>query len=151
MTSPTASIPWQGFDHVALATPDLEATLHFYSEVLGIQAGEIYEAGGGKTRHCFIKPGNTFAQGLHFWEAPGAPLPPPIESLEWQKPETITAGMFLHLAFALPDETAGLALHERLSQYHVQMGEINDLGSLRSMVFLDNNGVMLEAIWRRAV
>jgi hypothetical protein len=27
------------------------------------------------------------------------------------------------------------------------MGEINNLGSLRNMVFLDNNGLMLEAIW----
>jgi hypothetical protein len=34
-----------------------------------------------------------------------------------------------------------------LCQYHVQMGEINDLGSLRNMVFLDNNRVLLEAIW----
>jgi catechol 2,3-dioxygenase-like lactoylglutathione lyase family enzyme len=148
MTSSTT--PWQGFDHVAIATPNLEATLHFYCEILDMQAGEIYEARGGKTRHCFIKPGNTLAQGLHFWEVPDAPLPPPIESLEWHQPQTIAAGMFLHMAFALPDETAALALRERLSQYHVQMGEITDLGSLRSMVFLDNNHMMLEAIWPKA-
>ena len=147
MTSPTTPLPWQGFDHVALATPDLETTIRFYCDVLGMQAGEIYQARGGKTRHCFIKPGNTPAQGIHFWEVPGAQLPPPVESLEWHQPETVTAGMLLHLAFALSDEAAALALRERLRKLQVQMGEINDLGSLRNMVFLDNNGVMLEAIW----
>lgn len=147
MTSTTTPLPWQGFDHVALATPDLEATIRFYCDVLGMQVGEIYQARGGKNRHCFIKPGMTDAQGVHFWEVPGAQLPPPVESLEWHQPETVTAGMLLHLAFALSNEAAALALRERLRQQQVQMGEINDLGSLRNMVFLDNNGVMLEAIW----
>ncbi len=147
MASTTSTLPWQGFDHVALATPDLEATIRFYRDVLGMQVGEIYQARGGKTRHCFIKPGNTFAQGLHFWEVPGAQLPPSVESLEWHQPETVTAGMLLHIAFVLPGEAAALALRERLRKQNVQMGEINDLGSMRNMVFLDNNGVMLEAIW----
>ncbi|WP_165422810.1 VOC family protein [Ktedonosporobacter rubrisoli] len=71
-----ADIAWQGIDHVALATPDLETTIHFYCDVLGMQAGEIFQARDGKTRHCFIKPGNTPAQGLHFWEVPDAQLPP---------------------------------------------------------------------------
>ena len=35
----------------------------------------------------------------------------------------------------------------RVAGEHVQVGEINDLGSLRNMVFLDNNRLMLEAIW----
>ncbi len=37
MTSTTTPLPWQGFDHVALATPDLEATIRFYCDVLGMQ------------------------------------------------------------------------------------------------------------------
>lgn len=147
MTPSTISLPWQGFDHIALATPDLEATLRFYCEILGMQASEIHQARGGKTRHCFIKPGNTLAQGLHFWEVPDAQLPPPVASLEWHQPATVTAGMLLHIALALPDEAVAHTLRERLSQYHVQMGEINDLGSQRNMVFLDNNRMMLEAIW----
>ncbi len=26
----TTTIPWQGFDHVAIITHDLDATIHFY-------------------------------------------------------------------------------------------------------------------------
>ncbi|WP_165422809.1 hypothetical protein [Ktedonosporobacter rubrisoli] len=55
--------------------------------------------------------------------------------------------MALHVAFTLPDERAALALCERLEQHNVQVGEMNDLGSMRNMVFLDNNRLMLEAIW----
>lgn len=142
-------VDWQGFDHVALATPDLESSIHFYCEILGMQAGEIYEARGGKTRHCFIKPGMTRSQGLHIWEVPGAKLPPRFESLEWHQPDTITAGALLHIAFTLPDEAAGLALRARLEHHHIEVGETHDLGPLRSMVFIDINGIMIEAIWPR--
>ncbi|GLV60487.1 hypothetical protein KDH_73060 [Dictyobacter sp. S3.2.2.5] len=147
MTTSTQPIPWQGIDHPALATHDLDETIHFYRDVLGMQAGEIYEARGGKTRHCFIKPGATPAQGLHFWEMPGAQLPPLPESLEWQRPATIMAGTVFHIAFSLPNEMAAQALRERLRQHDARMSEISDLGHLRSMVFFDNNHLMLEAIW----
>jgi catechol 2,3-dioxygenase-like lactoylglutathione lyase family enzyme len=145
--SSTTTIPWQGFDHVAIITHDLDATVHFYSEVLGMQIGEIYEARGGKNRHCFIKPGPILAQGLHFWEVPGAPLPPPLETLSWQQPGSITSGLIQHIAFMLPDEAAALTLRQRLHQHNVQVSEITDLGTMRDMTFLDNNGTMLEAIW----
>jgi len=143
----TTTIPWQGFDHVAIITHDLDATVHFYSEVLGMQIGEIYEARDGKNRHCFIKPGPIAGQGLHFWEVPGAPLPPPFETLSWQQPASITSGLIQHIAFMLPDEAAALTLRQRLQQHNVQVSEITDLGTMRDMTFLDNNGTMLEAIW----
>jgi catechol 2,3-dioxygenase-like lactoylglutathione lyase family enzyme len=143
----TTTIPWQGFDHVAIMTHDLDATVHFYREVLGMQVGEIYEARGGKNRHCFIKPGPIAGQGLHFWEVPGAPLPPPLETLSWQQPTSITSGFIQHIAFTLPNEAAALTLRQRLHQHNVQVSEINDLGTMRDMTFLDNNGTMLEAIW----
>ncbi len=145
-----AAVSWQGFNHIAVATPDLDATIRFYQDVLGMEVGEIYAARGGKTRHCFIKPGTTAALGLHFWEVSSALARPQLETLGWQQPGFITAGDMLHIAFTLPDEAAGLALRERLSRHAVRMDEINDLGEMRSFVFLENNGVMLEAIWLKA-
>ena len=40
MTS-DSSVPWRGFHHIALVTPELEATVAFYTGVLGMQAGRI--------------------------------------------------------------------------------------------------------------
>jgi len=47
----------------------------------------------------------------------------------------------------LPNEEAGLALRERLSSYGVPLTPIMNQRELRNMVFLDNNGMALEAIW----
>ncbi|GHO46264.1 VOC family protein [Ktedonospora formicarum] len=141
------NISWQGFHHVATIARDLDATIAFYRDVLGMQIGEIHEARGGKTRHCFITPGTTRAWGLHVWESTNAEMPPLPESLTWQQPDTIMAGLIQHIAFTLPDEEAGLALRERLRQHGSRFSDIVDFGGLRSLTFLDNNGTMLEAIW----
>lgn len=148
MTTPSqnSSLPWQGFHHVATIVRDLDATIAFYRDVLGMQIGEIYEARGGKTRHCFITPGATSALGLHVWEMTNAQLPPRPDVLEWQQPDTLMAGTIQHIAFSLANDAA-LALQERLRQHSVLTGEIIDFGPFFSLTFLDNNGTMLEAIW----
>ncbi len=137
--------PWRGFHHVALVTPDLDATIQFYQGVLGMQAGEIMERG---ERHCFIKPGDGDTRGLHVFEHPEAEL--------FAQPEILSErfgflrGALQHMAFALPDEAAAIALRERLRSHGVQMTDINELGPLRNFLFLDNNGLLLEATWSKA-
>jgi hypothetical protein len=88
--------------------------------------------------------------GLHFFEYPQAPY----SNLHEQ---SLAATVFdpgptflSHISFALPNEEAGLALGERLSSYGVPMTPIMNQGDLRNMVFLDNNGIALEAIWPTA-
>ncbi len=48
---------WRGFHHVALVTPDLDETICFYGEVLGMTVGEVFGATRRQGRHCFIRPG----------------------------------------------------------------------------------------------
>jgi catechol 2,3-dioxygenase-like lactoylglutathione lyase family enzyme len=62
---------WRGFHHVALVTPDLDATIRFYGDVLGMRVGEVVSATERQGRHCFIKPCDTVETwGLHFFERP---------------------------------------------------------------------------------
>lgn len=141
-TYPTdQAIPWRGFHHVALATPDLEATIRFYVDVLGMYAGEVMDRHG---KHCFIKPGNSDTWGLHVFETPQAEIFPYPDSSERF---VFIPGALQHIAFALPDEHAALALRERLDRHGVRTTSVNEIGPLCNFLFVDNNGTLLEATW----
>jgi catechol 2,3-dioxygenase-like lactoylglutathione lyase family enzyme len=74
MSTDRPPLPWGGFHHVALATPDLERTRAFYRDVLGMDVGDVLVGGGAvPARHCFVRPGADAATwGLHFFEHPDA-------------------------------------------------------------------------------
>jgi catechol 2,3-dioxygenase-like lactoylglutathione lyase family enzyme len=143
-TTPLATPPWRGFHHLALVTPDLDATIAFYTEVLGMQVSALFPASDRNGRHCFIKPGETDSWGLHVFERADAQI--------FQFPEEMQRFVFIpgalqHIAFALPSRADGLALRERLAAFGVATTEIATLGAIQNTLFWDNNGVMLEATW----
>ena len=135
---------WQGFHHLALITPDLDATIRFYTEVLGMTVLAQMPASNHAPRHCFIQPGATPAWGLHFFEIPDAQLfPYPVEMPRF----AIVPGALQHIAFALPNLDAAMDLRERLAYHGIVPSDINTLGTLQNMLFHDNTGLLLEATW----
>lgn len=138
---------WRGFHHLTLATPDLDATIRFYGDVLGMNVGHVVGPTKRQGRHCFVRPGEEVETwGLHFFEHPEARL------FAW--PETferfaIVPGALQHVAFALPDEEAALAIRRRLIAFGVEPTPTTDLGPISNMLFRDNNGLLLEATWPR--
>src|SRR5215212_3136299 len=102
---------WQGVNHVTLATPDLDTTVAFYRDVLGLRV--VFEAPANPMhgRHAMLSPGGS-GQGLHFFEVadaqifgfPGA-VPPTLQFLP---------GALQHVALTVADEAEALALRERL-------------------------------------
>lgn len=148
------NFPWSGFHHLALVTPDLDATLFFYENVLGMQASSVYPATPQRGRHCFVKPGDTESWGIHFFEHPTAQIYQSSDELRRlaKNPESSDLYRFLpgalqHVAFALPSEEDGLALRSKLDNYGVAMTDIYDQGKIRNFIFIDNNGIQLEAAW----
>lgn len=139
----TTAPPWRGFHHVALATPDLDETIRFYGNVLGMRIGEVFAATEQQDRHCFVKPGDVETWGLHFFEHPDAQLFP------WPEAErfAFVPGALQHIAFALPDERTALALKRRLEEFGVEVTPNTNLGQVSSMFVRDNNGLLLEATW----
>jgi len=129
---------------VAVVTTDLDATLRFYGDVLGMDVGEFMnlDARGGAARHCFVRTGGTESWGLHFFEARDA-----------RDTDDTRSGFGFdsvgphHMAFGLPDEAAGIALRQRLEQNGIEATPIGDAGPVRNTLFLDNNGLLLEAAW----
>ena len=144
----TSLPPWSGFHHIALVTRDLDATMRFYREVLGMKVTFIGPAGELHGRHCVIWPGGDPDRlGLHFFEYPKAPLfgseDRTLETAFFDPGATFLS----HISLALPDEAAGLALQERLTRHNVAMSPIMDQGGIWNIAFLDNNGLPLEAAW----
>src|SRR4029078_7692752 len=57
------------------------------------------------------------------------------------------AGQFDHLSMDLPDESALLALRQRLLDAGSQVTDVVNHGLMRSIYFTDPNGIALEASW----
>lgn len=139
---------WRGFHHVALVTRDLDATIGFYRDVLGMEVVFIAPAGELHGRHGAVRPGGEPDRtGLHFFEYPQAPLFGPHDRLLPAAVFDPGATFLSHISFALPDEAAGLALRERLTRHRVPTTPIMDQGPIRNMGFADNNGMLVEAAW----
>lgn len=138
---------WGGFHHIALVTPDLDSTIGFYRDVLGMKVLFTAPATEINGRHAAILPGEGYL-GLHFFEQADAKLftPPDLKTMYW------LPGALHHISFVLPDEAAGLAFRERLQAYGVAMTEIMLQGDMvYNMLFQDNNGMLLEAAWTKPV
>ena len=129
---------WRGVNHLAMVTPDMDATVRFYAGVLGMRLAATTMA--GPMRHYFFEIGaeNTIAffevKGTETFAKPaGAPSDRPIQ--------------FDHLSFNLPDEEALHALQSRLKSYGCGVTDVVDHGMVRSIYFTDPSGIALEASW----
>jgi catechol 2,3-dioxygenase-like lactoylglutathione lyase family enzyme len=129
---------WRGINHLALVTPDMDATVRFYHGVLGMRVVATLKA--GPMRHYFFEmaPQNTVA----FFEVKKA------------KAFQVPAGMpdlrkaqFDHLSFNVPDEDALHSLQRRLKAHDVEVTDVVDHSIVRSIYFNDPHGIALEASW----
>jgi catechol 2,3-dioxygenase-like lactoylglutathione lyase family enzyme len=129
---------WRGINHLAMVTPDMDATVRFYHGVLGMRL--VATTMAGPMRHYFFElgPQNTIA----FFEVKGTktidkqagvPVPIPFQ--------------FDHLSFNLPDEEALHDLQRRLKEHECEVTEVVDHGFVRSIYFTDPHGIALEASW----
>ena len=132
---------YKGINHLALVTGDMEKTVRFYRDVLGMPLVATIgnQPGSYPYRHYFFKlgAGNTIA----FFEWPGM-----VE--ERHKPAGLPARGFIqldHISFNLEDEESLLTLRERLEAEEVEVTPVVDHKILRSIYFTDPNGIALEA------
>ena len=129
---------WHGINHLALVTPDMDATVRFYVGVLGMRL--VATTMAGPMRHYFFEmaPGNTVA----FFEVAGAET--------FAKPAggpSDRAIQLDHISFDVPDEHALEMLRKRLLEAGSEVTEVVDHGFIRSVYFTDPNGIALEASW----
>lgn len=133
-----AAPDWRGINHLALVTPDMDATVRFYVGVLGMRLSATLMA--GPMRHYFfeISDENTIAffevKGMETFAKPaGGPSDRTIQ--------------LDHISFNVPDEHALTQLQTRLRAAGCEITEVVDHGIMHSVYFHDPNGIALEASW----
>lgn len=139
--STSQRINWQGVNHIALQTGDLDATVQFYRDVLGMEVMFTAPAGEMPGRHAGIRPGGSGF--MHFFEVQNArQFPPPdLQTMHWMP------GALHHISFTLPDEASALALKAKLEALKIDTTRAMDQDNCVIFLFLDNNGILLEANW----
>jgi len=131
---------WGGVNHLALVTPDMDATVRFYHGVLGARL--VSTVGTPDFRHYFFEfgPQSTIA----FFEYSNLALETFAIGAGTPDPRKV---QFDHLSLNLPDEAALHGLRQRLIDNDCEVTEIVDHGSIHSVYFSDPNGIALEASW----
>ncbi|MDY7102143.1 MAG: VOC family protein [Actinomycetota bacterium] len=131
---------WQGINHLALVTGDMDATTRFWHGVLGAEI--VATVGTPQFRHYFFRVGD--GQTVAFFEyhdteletyakPAGVPYPP--------------ASQFDHLSLGVEDEAELLALRDRIKRFGCEVTDVVDHGFIRSIYFSDPSGLALEASW----
>jgi catechol 2,3-dioxygenase-like lactoylglutathione lyase family enzyme len=131
---------WQGVNHLALITHDMDATVRFYHGILG--APVIGTIATAEFRHYFFEFGPHCT--VAFFEYTDS------NSQAFSKRAGVSdprAPQFDHLALNVPDEQSLLVLRRRLKDAGYEVSDVRDHDIVRSVYFTDPSGIALEASW----
>lgn len=130
-------VKFNGINHFALITPDMEQTVRFYRDILGLPL--VGALNSDTFRHYFFDLGNH--NTLAFFEYTG--VTDTGGELEAGVPKSNR--QFDHLSFNVENEESLLALQERLQQCGVKVTRVVDHHFIQSIYFTDPSGISLEA------
>jgi catechol 2,3-dioxygenase-like lactoylglutathione lyase family enzyme len=127
---------WRGINHLALVTPDMDATVRFYTGVLGMPLVATMMA--GPMRHYFFAIGN--GNTVAFFEIEGAET--------FSKAAGVLSDRAIqldHLSFDVANDEELETLRVRLLETGCEVTPIVDHQVFHSVYFTDPNGIALEA------
>ncbi len=130
--------------HLGLATHDMEATLDFYENTLGmtLQVADLLQPqAGGTIRHAFIDLGH--GEMIAFMECNDVPGIKPDFDAGINRGLGIKGGV-MHFAFKAKDEADLAARQEYLREKGVEVTDVVDHGWCKSIYFRDPNNLQLE-------
>ena len=167
MTSNTGGFELRGVNHLALVCRDMERTVDFYTNVLGMPLVKTIELPAGMGQHFFFDCGG--GDCLAFFWFPNAPDGVPGISAPAARPDqgdlTSAIGSMNHVAFDVAPEkieeyrdrliAAGIDCTEIANHDDSEWGISDTMHSgvyVRSIYFQDPDGILLEfAAWTRAL
>ncbi|MDA8433570.1 MAG: VOC family protein [Nitrospiraceae bacterium] len=132
-------IRYNGINHLAMATGDMDSTIRFWRDLLGMRL--IAGLGGPGYRHYFFEISER--DSIAFFEWPGVR---PAEEKEQGRP---VAGPFIfdHVSFGVDDRDDLWRLKDRMEAAGFWVSEVIDHGFIHSIYSFDPNGVPIEFSW----
>ena len=129
---------YRGIFDVALVTNDMDKTVRFYRDVLGMSVVVTFamDVNGQRIRHYFFSLGSSAY--LSFLEWPGGELP-----LRKDAGVPASGRQFDHVTIAVDSEKALLEIQERVRAAGITAGDVVDHGFARVIFFEDPNGITL--------
>lgn len=151
---------FRGINHLALTCADMDRTIAFYRDVLGMPLVKTIDFPNGRGKHYFFDVGG--GDTIAFFEFPKGP-----QSVDAKTHATMAAtpGMMHHVAFNVTSEDIeryrrrlvekGIEVTEVVNHDDSETGaspEVNATTFVRSIYFRDPDGMQLEfAAWSRAL
>ncbi len=129
-------VKFNGINHLAMATDNMDKTIHFWRDLLGMRL--VAGLGHPGYRHYFFEiSGNDL---LAFFEWPGVQ---PVPEKEHGRP---LGGPFVfdHIAFGVEAEDDLWELKDRFSAAGFWVSEVIDHGFIHSIYAFDPNGIPVE-------
>lgn len=155
-----AAFELNGINHLALVCEDMDVTVDFYTNVLGMKLTKTLDLPEGRGKHFFFDCGNGDSLAF-FWfpNGPGA-----VDEREYKR-ITATPGTMNHVAFDVSpvkiDDyreklvALGIEVTEVVNHADTESGlsdEVDDTVFVRSLYFHDPDGTQLEfAAWTRVL
>ncbi len=128
----------QEINHLAFITADMDGTIRFYRDLLGMKL--THGIGHNGYRHYFFKTANNY---IAFFAYDGAQL---MEKKFHGTPSCKKLG-FDHLSIAVSSKEDLFALKDCLEAAGIEVIGAVDHGIIWSIYFFDNNNIPLEASW----
>jgi catechol 2,3-dioxygenase-like lactoylglutathione lyase family enzyme len=165
-THPNPEFQIQGINHLALVCKDMDETVHFYEDIMGMKLVKTLELPNNMGQHFFFDCGN--GDSLAFFWFPNAPEKAPGIASPTGAPgvgELTTAhGSMNHVAFDVPADKIEEYVEKLKAKGLEPTPLINHDDSprqisremhpgvfVRSVYFMDPNGILLEfAAWTKA-
>jgi len=156
---------FRGINHLALVCSDMERTVDFYSNVLGMKLIKTIDLPAGMGQHFFFDCGG--GDALAFFWFPDAPERVPGISAPANRPDrgslTSSIASMNHVAFAVPSDkiddyrdrlrAAGVDCTDVANHDDSEWGIADEMHPgvfVRSIYFQDPDGILLEfACWTR--
>jgi catechol 2,3-dioxygenase-like lactoylglutathione lyase family enzyme len=130
---------FNGINHLAMATGDMDATIRFWRDLLGMRlVGGLGEPG---YRHYFFEISQTDL--IAFFEWPGVE---PVEAKAHGRP---VRGPFVfdHVSFGVESSEALWELKDKLDAAGFEPSDVIDHGFIHSIYAFDPNGIPIEFSW----
>jgi catechol 2,3-dioxygenase-like lactoylglutathione lyase family enzyme len=132
-------VKYNGVNHLAMATGDMDCTVRFWRDLLGMRL--VAGLGSPGYRHYFFEiSGN---DTIAFFEWPG------VEPVSEKEHGRVVKGPFVfdHVSFGVDDKDDLWDLKDRITSAGFWASEVIDHGFILSIYTFDPNGIPIEFSW----